>query len=1501
MPSSHASSSSSDYSGVSGSTVSSSVRQWDEELDVGGLRQLTVRTYQLYGFATWDKKTHSRAVSIVIAVIEFLQLLALSFVTPLSSAWGDADVGFTWLSVFINIGEGHISFEVHLALFWLSIVVFLLHSAVTQSVGNRLAFGEEQWTAMATWLRRSFLVYEMVTFWMLSVMLASLSCTRTGQVLLRFPNQPCFDPLPLSHLVIGVTFILVLVSMGAMNALMNLPIFPEKEVIFSLADHRIRGALFGWKCALLIFSEIISAMDAGIGGTLVYVLLLLGSHLGILAFIVFRIPYHKTGANQGVFAAISISFGVAASRSILTLMGTTSSVGIYVGFAAGAVLAVLGYFAIKLRLRVINAKAEAFLTGQSKQSVAIMSSPNGIETPFERDFEIEICTRAMFIDRHDEDADEALGQLFAHGTSVFPDSVDIRMAHAIYMLSRHDDYQWVQILVTRARRMNPSWLETYKLYRIDKRRADLTALQDGGQAEISARLTRAMKYQEECRRHIRTFWSRLVKDEDLNTLPEIVSAIDLNEKRAEDVYRRLTLMYPKSPQVLRAYGVFLDEIKSDPELAQMAFRSADGLEDQKTRAHKHKLLRKKAAADKEADAKKVSPVKAQHKQKKTDKTAPKPTIAAAKDANSSETKGQAGTSVRFRSLDELPAEALVSSRKTDYAEQSGDDTDAEISDHEFGVDLETDLHTGGPIVSKLTKTKTQQHIREARQMRSEFIRHRKYRQRIERSKSTAVKGLTASIFITMVILLIDLVLVYTASMILFSIFTQSVDTVVSASELRYQVAQSATQLHHMFQAASKGDVAVVDWYRTALVNLFTKFGADLRTLYALDLSKSVHYMWNTPVVPRIDFTPAVGNKSWSFSASIVNVWDLSMQYAQAGLAVAKMSMNDLAHGSDLVPSRLVLDNGFTILFPAYDLGTDAYAAYSEAVDKQLEVMLIAVLTVSVVGLALLAILVFMPTVRRISVERMTAIRLFTAIPHVTLQQIYDHVSGRDKEGDDNVKDQEEETYQEEMAVMDGDSPVGDNDSMPILRKLIVRYFIVLGVVLLFVGLLMAVGFIFVSLGAAAGPQVDEAGVRQGLVKRVQFLCEELLDPDPFTFKGGKTQVRGLMLNITGELLATQFALKYGSAELRLPSTMIDAPEQQELLYDRPCHLYDPNQICFGLDTLINRFVQASRLVAKLPDDQLSANNTNVAELLFLAGEDFVSSSTSPYSGELEKFLRESGKLYHQRSSDRLKFLQNALTVVFACSLPVLLIAFLVLQPVRKMIAEENTRTMRMLLMIPIDVIDNVPAIREYLDSGRQDSAQERLKDALEQSVARNTAIISASVDGIIVMNAGYKTIEVFNPAAQRIFGFAETEIVGKNVSMLMPASIAELHDNYVDTYLTNHVAHIIGRSREVQAKKKDGTLFPIVLNVVEGHVNGQSFFAGYVRDQTEVRNYETMLVQEKQKSEELLHALLPAMVAEQLKEHSMRSLQQSKTLIAEGYAQLLAHSYTHPRTHTTPH
>jgi len=136
----------------------------------------------------------------------------------------------------------------------------------------------------------------------------------------------------------------------------------------------------------------------------------------------------------------------------------------------------------------------------------------------------------------------------------------------------------------------------------------------------------------------------------------------------------------------------------------------------------------------------------------------------------------------------------------------------------------------------------------------------------------------------------------------------------------------------------------------------------------------------------------------------------------------------------------------------------------------------------------------------------------------------------------------------------------------------------------------------------------------------------------------------------------------------------------------------------------------------------------------------------------------------------------------------------------------------------------------------------QLQAALQASEEISSAIVETAVNAIITIDARC-IIETANTSTERLFGYNRTELIGRNISMLMPQPYRDRHDGYVQNYLDSGVKRIIGIGREVVGQRKDGSVFPIDLSVGEAVLpSGRRIFTGIIRDLTERKELEDKIL-----------------------------------------------------------
>lgn len=120
--------------------------------------------------------------------------------------------------------------------------------------------------------------------------------------------------------------------------------------------------------------------------------------------------------------------------------------------------------------------------------------------------------------------------------------------------------------------------------------------------------------------------------------------------------------------------------------------------------------------------------------------------------------------------------------------------------------------------------------------------------------------------------------------------------------------------------------------------------------------------------------------------------------------------------------------------------------------------------------------------------------------------------------------------------------------------------------------------------------------------------------------------------------------------------------------------------------------------------------------------------------------------------------------------------------------------------------------------------------SLEQALLGS--ILATVPDALIVIDMAGRIIS-FGAAAQRMFQYAEGDVLGENISMLMPSPDRERHDGYIGHYLNTGEKRIIGIGRLTSARRRDGSTFPIELSVGEVQDGTRRLFTGFIRDLTE--------------------------------------------------------------------
>ena len=186
-----------------------------------------------------------------------------------------------------------------------------------------------------------------------------------------------------------------------------------------------------------------------------------------------------------------------------------------------------------------------------------------------------------------------------------------------------------------------------------------------------------------------------------------------------------------------------------------------------------------------------------------------------------------------------------------------------------------------------------------------------------------------------------------------------------------------------------------------------------------------------------------------------------------------------------------------------------------------------------------------------------------------------------------------------------------------------------------------------------------------------------------------------------------------------------------------------------------------------------------------------------------------------------------------------------------LVITSHTRVDRMVIAFRTGIADYFikPIDADLLRSSIKRILQNQaVSSELLQTQAQLKAIVDTAIEAVITINRS-GLIQSFNPAAEKMFGYQSHEILNQNVSLLTPDSIREIHDQFISRYLESGKPSIIGSRRELMARRRDGSLFPIEISVTDLPQFG--LFAGIVADISERK-------QAEQKQEDLTRAVTVA-------------------------------------------
>ncbi len=156
-------------------------------------------------------------------------------------------------------------------------------------------------------------------------------------------------------------------------------------------------------------------------------------------------------------------------------------------------------------------------------------------------------------------------------------------------------------------------------------------------------------------------------------------------------------------------------------------------------------------------------------------------------------------------------------------------------------------------------------------------------------------------------------------------------------------------------------------------------------------------------------------------------------------------------------------------------------------------------------------------------------------------------------------------------------------------------------------------------------------------------------------------------------------------------------------------------------------------------------------------------------------------------------------------------------------------------------------------------------ESLIQEQNKRFQVICSSKNDAIITSDETKKILFWNKGAEYIFGYSPNEAIGQPLTIIIPAELHQRHNEGIDRMNQRKEPRVLGKVLELIGIKKNGEKFPIELTLGSWDNDGKRYYSGIIRDITEKKKAELIILDEKKKSDELLLNILPKQVADELK------------------------------------
>lgn len=527
-------------------------------------------------------------------------------------------------------------------------------------------------------------------------------------------------------------------------------------------------------------------------------------------------------------------------------------------------------------------------------------------------------------------------------------------------------------------------------------------------------------------------------------------------------------------------------------------------------------------------------------------------------------------------------------------------------------------------------------------------------------------------------------------------------------------------------------------------------------------------------------------------------------------------------------------------------------------------------------LVLLGVLLLYPSVKEIKLERAATLRLFLSVPKSCISSIVGKLrSEEEAAGDDMISEVSEVSNLE----LKEEFVLSSAQAVPVLRSFVVKYLVSL--VLVFAAICVIAFTALFSLTTITNnvAEIAAATEQRVLATRLQFDAFGLLF-SPYD-KFYSEPYRHRILEDCNNLDMLDFYLRFGNKSMGLPGKFNQEPFLMEINFGRSCpSLLKFNMTCTGYVSLLDLMIDGYTALAHIPNEQLDPNLPELKQLIEI---DYNYLDT--WSMELDEFFME-------RSRGLLHRIDVIVIILFVLLLPTLVIILFVLRPIVKRIRLESTRTVKMMLMVPFEVIDSLHPVRDFLNTGQHVFAnQKKNANSIDSANDDLMRIVFMQSDRAITVTSPMGEIDVFNPLAESLFGYSKKEVLGNNFSLLLPDAATISTYNAALANLRKVEDGLEKREEiEILGRHKSHQVIPLKLTLVQAKVTGKLYVVHYMEDLVRVRNLEANVASqakafdiEQCKMKNFMYNMFPHSIAEQLIAQKDNN---NTTIMAEEYKEV---------------